>query len=67
MDSTVENAEPVLDLRFSACRKAFPGDKEAGDRSCSTHDCVAAHGRESSLIRLNVVQSNGTFLVTTYP
>jgi hypothetical protein len=54
MDSTVENAEPVLDLHFSACRKGFPGDKEAGDRSRSTHNCVAAHGRESRFVRLNV-------------
>lgn len=54
MNSTVENAEPVLDLHFSACRRGFPSDKEAGDRSCSTHNCVAAHGRESSLVRLNV-------------
>jgi hypothetical protein len=54
MDSTVENAESDLDLHFSACRRGFLGDKEAGDRSCSTHNCVVAHGRESSLVRLKV-------------
>lgn len=58
MDSTVENAEPVLNLHFSACRKGFPGDKEAGDRSRSTHNCVAAHGREGSFVRLNVAGSH---------